>query len=136
MAKKQKLPQIVFDQNSHTLFLLGLTDKAAGDPGTVLNGATVTGYIQDEDGLDVDGTKAAPFAIVSLGALTAVTLTINDREFTYPDGNYSYVMPEDIVWTPDPNGGFKKHIAFIDADAGTNRDGHWEGPIYVEIRRR
>lgn len=128
--------QVVYDQNSHMLFLLGLADIAAGEPGTPINNATVTAYIEDEDTTQVYPTPSGTFTLDPLGAGVAVTLTINGRVTTWAEGNYAGVMAEDIAWSTETDGEFKRHIAFVDADAGVNKDGHWEAPIYIQVRRR
>lgn len=139
MSTAGRRGQVVYDQNSHMLFLLGLADIATGEPGTVINNAAVIASIQDEDGIRVYPVLPGPphtFDLTALGAGVPVTLTINGRVTTWAEGNYAGVVPETVVWSAESDGEFKRHTAIIDADAGVNKDGHWEAPIYVQVRRR
>lgn len=127
-------PQAVYDENTHTLFLLGLRNQSAGIPGSYVNNATVTAYIEDEDGTQVYPTPSGTVTLTSLGAAVAVTLLVDERQYTFDDGNYSVALPDSIAWTPDSDGGYLLHDAIVAADDGT-AIGKWKVDMSVAIRR-
>lgn len=120
------MAQLWFDENTHLLELLGLNDRRLekGDPSYVITTAVVTAEIVDED-----GTQVYTGTLVYLGAGVAVTREIHGIPITFDDGNYRVAVPDTVSFSLKASGKRKRHIVKVDADDGTDRDGHWEDTI-------
>lgn len=101
---------IVYVANTNVLDLIGL--KSVVDNAYVDN-ATVTVTVKDSTGTAVTG-EAWPMAMTYVAA---------------SNGNYRAFLENDLALVAK-----KKYTAFIDADAGVNRIGHWEFPFTAAIR--
>lgn len=91
-----------FVANTNVLDLTGLKEELTD---AYINNATVTVTIKDADGNNVTG-ETWPFTMNYVAA---------------SDGNYRAFVSEEIAFVPKT-----KYIAYIDADGGANRFGHWE----------
>lgn len=120
------MAQLWFDQNTHLLELLGLNDRRleVGDPNYWITTAVVTAEIVDED-----GTQVWTDTLTYLGAGQAITREIHGIPITFADGNYRIAVPDTVSFSLKANGKRKRHIVKVDADDGTDRDGHWEDTV-------
>lgn len=99
-----------FVLNTNVLDLLGLKSHVEG---VYLNSATVTFVIKDKAGVLVQGAtwpQAMPYTVGS-------------------NGDYQGILPSTLQFLPN-----KVYYAFIDAQGGGERIGHWEMPFKPLIR--
>jgi hypothetical protein len=118
------MAQLWFDENTHLLELLGLNDRRleVGHANYWITTAIVTAEIVDEDDVQVwSGT------LTYLGEI--VSREIHGAPMTFADGNYRAAVPDTVAFSVKANGKRKRHIVKVDADDGTDRDGHWEDTI-------
>lgn len=94
-----------FVANTNSLDLLGLKSHIEG---TYINDATVTFTIKTKAGASISGVSWPQAMVHVVGS----------------NGDYRGILPADL---PLANKG--KYIAFIDAQGGGERIGHWEFPF-------
>ena len=92
----------VFVGNSNLLELIGLKDVTDD---SYINDAAIAATVKDEAGVEVAG-QTWPVTMAFVAA---------------SNGNYRGVLSEDVAFVAKTN-----YIAHIEANAGTNRIGHWE----------
>lgn len=100
----------MFVMNTGVLDLIGLKSHIEG---VFINDATVDFTIKDKAGAPVTGAswpQAMPYVAAT-------------------DGNYQGILPAALVLAPN-----KIYYAFIDAQGGGERIGHWEMPFKPLIR--
>lgn len=103
--------EILFIDNTMILDLVGL--KSEVEDAFINAGATVSVTLKDKDGNNVSG-QSWPAAMSYVAA---------------SNGVWRGVLSEVLVLTAK-----QKYVAYIEANAGSNRVGHWEFPVKAQVR--
>ncbi|MDG4903209.1 hypothetical protein P9279_22115 [Mesorhizobium sp. WSM4962] len=104
---------IVYVANTNIIELVGLKSEVEDE---FIADADVTVTVKDADGEEVAG-QTWPLTLASIDG-------------TEPEGNYRGILKDTLELTAG-----QTYYAHVDADAGSDRIGHWEFAFVPKVRR-